>query len=166
MAPAKGWLAGVDFSYSSRVIGFSLKSISIVATAILIACVLALLLRHSFFGRGPISITLQILGLLLVLWARLAFGMRSFHFAANPTEGPLITSGPYRYIRNPIYAAVWLASWTGIAVHWSLLHAFLGLAILAALIVKIFCEELLLRHKYPEYGEYAQRTARLIPFLL
>ena len=92
--------------------------------------------------------------------------MRSFHFAANPTEGLLITSGPYRYIRNPIYAAVWLLTWTGIAVHWSLLNAFLGLVILATLGVKIFCEEILLRDKYPEYKQYAQRTARLIPYLL
>jgi|SRR5947209_1104391 len=147
-------------------VGVSLKTISIVATAILIACAVALLLRHSLFGAGLVSISLQIAGLLLVLWARLTFGMRSFHFAANPTEGPLITSGPYRYIRNPIYAAVWLVSWTGIAVHWSLTNALLGLVILAALIVKIFCEELLLRHKYPEYRNYAQRTSRLIPYLL
>jgi protein-S-isoprenylcysteine O-methyltransferase Ste14 len=34
------------------------------------------------------------------------------------------------------------------------------------LLLRIFVEEKLLRERYAEYGEYAERTKRLIPFLV
>ena len=144
----------------------SARTISIIATPIMFACLLALVIRRSFFGNGVVSITLQVLGLLLVVWARLTFGVRSLHFAANPTKGPLITSGPYRYIRNPIYAAVWLVTWTGAAVHASMMNASLAMVTAIMLVIKILCEERLVREAYPEYEAYSRRTARLIPFVL
>ena len=45
--------------------------------------------------------------------ARITFGRRSFHAAANPTEGGLVTTGPYAYIRHPIYAAILYFVWAG-----------------------------------------------------
>jgi len=144
----------------------SVKLISVFATAVLLAAAVALVLRHSIIGTGPVSLALQVAGILLVAWARVTFGTRSFHFAANPTQGALITTGPYRYIRNPIYAAAWLVTWTGVAVHWSWANAALGLVIAAGLVVRIFCEEQLLRAAYPEYEDYAKRTKRLVPFVI
>ena len=144
----------------------NLKFISIAATAVLIALAFALVARGGLLGTGPISLSLQGTGLLLALWARLTFGLRSFHFAANPTLGPLVTSGPYRYIRNPIYSAALLIILTGVAVHWSLMNALLGALIAAMLIVRIACEEPLLRQAYPEYESYARNTARLVPGLI
>ncbi len=148
-----------------KCLAVDLKLTSILATAVLIAAAVILLLRHSIIGTGPVSLAFQVAGLLLVAWARVTFGARSFHFAANPTPGALITTGPYRYIRNPIYAAVWLVTWTGVAVHWSWINAGLALLIAGALAIKIFCEEKLLRAAYPEYEDYAKRTKRLVPFV-
>jgi protein-S-isoprenylcysteine O-methyltransferase Ste14 len=141
------------------------KLTSTIATIVLVAAVVDLAVRKGLIGSGPISISLQIAAILLVLWARLTFGFRSLHFAANPIRGPLITSGPYHYVRNPIYAAAWLFVWTGIAVHWSRANALLGLVAAAMLVVKIICEEKLLREAYVEYNDYARKTPRLIPFL-
>ncbi|MGE5322352.1 MAG: methyltransferase family protein [Actinomycetota bacterium] len=143
----------------------SAKAVSILATFVLVAAAVALLLRHGLIASGPLSGGLQIAGLLLVLWARLSFGLRSFHAAANPTRGPLITTGPYHYIRNPIYAAVLLICWTGVAAHWSATNALLGVLITTTLVIKIRCEETLLQTAYPEYAEYARRTARLVPYI-
>jgi protein-S-isoprenylcysteine O-methyltransferase Ste14 len=140
--------------------------ISIIATLIMFACVLVLVIRRSFFGNGVISITLQVLALLLVVRARITFGVRSLHFAANPTKGPLITGGPYHYIRNPIYAAVWLITWTAVVVHWSITNASVAMVTAIMRVIKIICEERLVRATYPEYEAYSRRTARLIPFVL
>lgn len=142
------------------------KTISILATAILIALMVILIIRGGLVATGPIGGTLQVAAIFLMVWARFTFGFRSFHFAANPTQGALITLGPYRYIRNPIYAAAWLIIWVGAASHWSVVNATLAAAIALALVVKIGCEEKLLRVAYPEYGDYAKRTKRLIPFVL
>jgi protein-S-isoprenylcysteine O-methyltransferase Ste14 len=144
----------------------ALRSVSILATAVLVAVAAALVFRGAILGTGPVSISLQAAGIALMLWARLTFGFRSFHYAANPTQGRLVTRGPYRYIRNPIYAAAWLVIWTGVAVHWSPINAMLGAVVAAMLIVRIACEEQLLRATYPEYADYARKTARLIPFVI
>jgi protein-S-isoprenylcysteine O-methyltransferase Ste14 len=142
------------------------RSISVVATVILTAAAIALVFRGAIFGTGPVSISLQVLGLALVIWSRLTFGVRSFHYAANPTQGGLVKSGPYRYVRNPIYAGAWLIVWAGVAVHWSLVNAALAAVVAVTLIIRIACEEQLLRQAYPEYREYAKKTRRLIPFVV
>jgi protein-S-isoprenylcysteine O-methyltransferase Ste14 len=144
----------------------ALRSVSILATAVLVAVAAALVFRGAILGTGPVSISLQAAGIALMLWARLTFGLRSFHYAANTTQGGLVTRGPYRYIRNPIYAAAWLVIWTGVAVHWSPINAMLGAVVAAMLIVRIACEEQLLRATYPEYADYARKTARLVPFVI
>src|SRR4051794_18856351 len=97
------------------------KWLSFTALAGLVACILVLYLsKNSIVGAGPITIAIQVIAGLLMLWARLTFGLRSFHGTANPTAGGLITTGPYRYIRHPIYAAILYFLWAGIAAHPSL----------------------------------------------
>ena len=143
-----------------------LRSVSILATLVLMAIAAALVFRGAILGTGPVSISLQLLGLALMIWARLTFGLRSFHYAANPTQGGLVTHGPYRYIRNPIYAAAWLIIWTGVAVHWSGANAILAAIVAVMLLVRIACEERLLGDAYPDYAEYSRKTTRLIPFVV
>src|SRR4030095_11739483 len=90
------------------------RTASIVATLVLVGVVVVLFYRHELLGAGPVGIALQVVAVLLMLWARLTFGRRSFHAAANPTAGGLVTWGPYRYWRHPIYAAVLLFLWAGV----------------------------------------------------
>lgn len=142
------------------------KLLSIAAYLVLAACVATLVLTHSFFGTGLVSVTIQILAAVLMIWARVEFGRRSFHAAANPTQGGLVRSGPYRYLRHPIYAAIFYALWAGIAVHLSVVNVLIGVIASATLALRIYCEEVLLRRIYKDYVEYARRTARILPFVL
>jgi protein-S-isoprenylcysteine O-methyltransferase Ste14 len=92
------------------------KWLSFTALGGLVACIFGLYLNnYAIFGTGPITITIQVIAALLMVWARLTFGIRSFHGTANPTAGGLVTTGPYRYIRHPIYAAILYFFWAGIA---------------------------------------------------
>ncbi len=100
-----------------------------------------------------------------MLWARVTFGMRSFHADARPTAGGLVTTGPYRYIRHPIYAAVGVFVWPGILAHISPLAIVLGVVATISILIRIRCEEKLVTELYPEYQEYAVRTKRLLPGL-
>jgi protein-S-isoprenylcysteine O-methyltransferase Ste14 len=126
----------------------------------------ALVFQGSLLATGVVGITVQILAALLMLWARLTFGRRSFHATADPTEGGLMTSGPFRYLRHPIYAAVLYFLWAGVLSHLSLLSMFLGLLATTGLIARIVTEEHLVTEQYPEYIDYASRTKRIIPFVL
>ncbi len=142
-----------------------LKWSSIGAVVVLTAAIVTLLFRDSLFAAGWAAITVQILAALLMLWARSTFGRRSFHAAANPTEGGLITSGPYRFVRHPIYAAVLFFLWAGALSHLSPVNAALAALASGGLAVRALAEEQLVVRRYPEYTAYAARTKRFIPFL-
>jgi protein-S-isoprenylcysteine O-methyltransferase Ste14 len=135
------------------------------AFGFLVASVVWLWYTHSLFGTGPVTITVQVAAVLLMLWARVTFGMRSFHASANPTEGGLVTKGPYHWLRHPIYAAIFWFVWAGVAAHRSIEAAGTAAVCTAMLAVRIATEEKLLTERYPEYVDYAARTPRLLPFV-
>lgn len=141
------------------------KTLSILATVVAVLAIARMAATGRAFGTGPISIGLQVAAGVLMVWARMTFGMRSFHAAANPTQGELVTGGPYALVRNPIYAAVLLFTWTAVAVHLDPETVVLGLVITAGMLVRVFVEERFLRVQYPTYGDYERRVKRLIPFV-
>ncbi len=102
---------------------------------------------------------------LLFFWARITFGRRSYHVVADPTAGGLVTSGPYRTIRHPIYAAMCLFTLAGVAGHWSGSAGLCGAIVCASAALRIHCEEALVTARYPEYTRYASTTWRLIPYV-
>jgi protein-S-isoprenylcysteine O-methyltransferase Ste14 len=142
-----------------------LKILSIVCYFLMVGGFLGLFATGSVFSTSPLLISLQVLAILLFLWARVAFGLRSYHAAANPTAGGLVRCGPYRYIRHPIYAAFCLFSWAGIAAHWSWLSAACGGLVLGSAWLRTYFEEVLVAQRYPEYKQYAASTWRVIPYI-
>lgn len=142
-----------------------LEILSIAGYCAMVAGLLLLLLNRGLLSPHPAVITIQIGSLLLMIWARRTFGKRSFHLAADPTAGGLVQSGPYKYVRHPIYAAVLLFTCSGIIAHPAVLNALAGVLVLIGAEIRMRCEELLVRIHYPEYDEYASRTKRLIPFI-
>lgn len=146
---------------STRILNFW----SLVGYAILVIGVGGLWIVHALFSTNPIIILIQSLAVLLFLWARITFGIRSFHAAAAPTDGGLVTAGPYHHIRHPIYASVVLFTWAGAAWNLDWVPLILALTVLVGVLIRIACEERLLVERYPQYREYAQRTQRMIPFL-
>ena len=143
-----------------------LRKLSIVATAVLVVAVVSLLWRHSLFAVGSVWIGVQAVACALMLWARLTFRGRSFHAGADPTPGGLVTTGPYRLVRHPIYSAILFFVWAGVASHGTILSILAAIVATAMITVRIGTEEALVAESYPEYREYAQHTKRLIPFVL
>ena len=80
-----------------------LKLISILGVVVMVGALIGLYQIGVLFTAQPIAIALQLIAIALMVWARVTFGRRSFHAAANPTAGGLVTTGPYRFIRHPIY---------------------------------------------------------------
>jgi len=139
------------------------KLLSLFAFVALVAALVYLLMTRQLLGHDPITIGLQVAAFLLMVWARVTFGSRSFHAGANPTEGSLVTTGPYRFVRHPIYAAIWLFAWTGVAANLSWPSAAAGVVIAGALLARMLSEERLVTRQYPEYTAYARRTKRVLP---
>lgn len=141
------------------------KALSVVGYLAMIGGLLGLIISRKIFSPSPLVLAPQAAALLLMIWARFTFGRRSFHAAANPTEGGLVTTGPYRFIRHPIYTAVCLFVVPAVITHWSAVSILCGTLVLAAALLRIFLEEKLLVARYPEYRQYAAHTPRMIPFI-
>ena len=78
----------------------------------------------------------------------------------------LVTSGPYRWVRHPLYSsafALWLGAALG-TLNWLLL--LLWPLVAAGVVRHLPAEEEMLRAKFgTAYDEYAARTGQLIPGL-
>jgi protein-S-isoprenylcysteine O-methyltransferase Ste14 len=139
---------------------------SVAAFGLMVAGIVWLAGRREILARNPIGMALQVAAVGLMIWARLAFGIRSFHAAANPTAGGLVTSGPYRWLRHPIYAAVLYFVWAAAIDHHSVPSLAAATLVTVGAIVRMYAEETLLVGMYPSYVAYRARTARVIPFVV
>lgn len=142
-----------------------LKMLSILGYVGMFGGLLGLIVMRRLFLFSPLVISLQVAAVLLFVWARVTFGRRSYHVVADPTEGGLVTNGPYRFIRHPIYTAVCLFTWAGIAGQLSWSTGLVGGLILGSAMLRIFCEEALVAARYPEYAQYKGTTWRMIPYV-
>jgi protein-S-isoprenylcysteine O-methyltransferase Ste14 len=84
-------------------------------------------------------------------------------FSIVPEARGLVTSGPYRLVRHPIYLGEILAGFGLVLPTIAGPPAFVFIVFVAAELVRTFYEERVLRRTYPEYAAYAARTRRLIP---
>jgi len=137
------------------------RLVAIVGTTLTLAIVL--------LDRTPGSIALDLASAVLILAGNymsivvvMSLG-RSL--SIMPEARRLVMSGPYRFVRHPLYAAeeiavlgVWLQfmSWPATAI------------LVGHFIVQLWrlsFEEAVLRESFPEYDAYARKTARLVPGL-
>jgi protein-S-isoprenylcysteine O-methyltransferase Ste14 len=92
---------------------------------------------------------------------------RPGNFNIRPTLRPgatLITAGPYRWIRHPMYTSVLTAAAAAAAASRGTFDAVLWLALLAVLWAKSGIEETALLARFPDYRDYMTRTRRLLPW--
>lgn len=104
------------------------------------------------------------LGLQLAIWARVTLG-RSWGMPMTLHDDPeLVTSGPYSFVRHPIYTALSL-----MLIGTSLVFPFM---VLPSLIMIAYCtfaarrEERDMEQRFPGYADYKRRSKFLVPFLL
>jgi protein-S-isoprenylcysteine O-methyltransferase Ste14 len=115
---------------------------------------------------GPVGIALCALGIGLAIWARAHLG-RNWGMPMSRKENPeLVTAGPYRFVRHPIYGGILLAmlgSTIGASIVW-----LLPLVVSCAYFVfSARAEEKLMLEQFPaQYSAYRQRTKMMLPFML
>jgi len=130
--------------------------------------------RHVFGNYGvapsnPVArstgVILCGLGILLAVWARVHLGRNWGEPMAVKEGHELVTTGPYRIVRHPIYSGILLAMLgSALAVGTPWLMAFVCVAAYLAYCAKM--EEQLMTQQFPcEYPQYKRKTKMLIPFV-
>ncbi len=102
----------------------------------------------------------------LALWAMAAMKLGNFNVVPTPVKnGVLISRGPYKMIRHPMYTSIFIASLALTAGQFDYIKLGISLALVAGLVVKMLYEEDLLCNHYQSYAEYMTKTKRVIPFV-
>jgi protein-S-isoprenylcysteine O-methyltransferase Ste14 len=78
-------------------------------------------------------------------------------------DAELVTGGPYRRLRHPMYTALLLACAGLVAIDSRPLRLLLLIALGVVLDIKARREEALLVQRFPEYASYMKRAARFVP---
>ena len=121
------------------------------------------LLRTSEVGgllSDAITVAFSAVGLTLVVFGKLALG-RSFGIV--PANRGIVTRGPYRFVRHPIYTGYLITHLAFLAAHPSLWNAIILLIADVALVARALKEEQTLE-KDVQYQSYARRVAwHLVP---
>ena len=137
--------------------------------------ILALLLARAGLFRGHaitsnpwrqgLGLALFASGLAVAVWARRYLGRNWGAPMSEKVNPELVTTGPYRTVRHPIYSGIILAMvGTAIAVNWYWLIA-VGLAMLF-FVYSAYKEEGYMASLFPDtYPAYKRSTKMLIPFV-
>ncbi|MDE2341861.1 MAG: isoprenylcysteine carboxylmethyltransferase family protein [Betaproteobacteria bacterium] len=131
------------------------------------ALVALLLLGSVPWHFGMPALGLALSAVALTLWVFRHNPPGNFNIRPEPrANARLVTSGPYRRVRHPMYVALLLGT-AAIAAAGSDGGLSWGLWALLVLVLhfKAALEERLLEERFPEYRDYRQHTGRFLPGL-
>ena len=115
--------------------------------------------------RAGFGLVLFALGLAFAVWARVHIGRNWGLPMTQKSESELVTSGPYRLVRHPIYSGILTAGiGTAVALNW----LWLTVVALAAVyfVYSALVEERYLADRFPDtYPAYKRSTRMLVPFV-
>ena len=134
--------------------------------AIQFICLGLIAITGSLIPSNNALLVIELSGLGLGIWAILSMRIGNFNIAPDPFKWTqLVTSGPYRLIRHPMYLALLLTTLPLVINDFDLFRISVWLVLLLDLLLKLNYEEKLLARKLVGYDQYMGKSARLIPFL-
>lgn len=110
---------------------------------------------------------LCIVGLIFCIWARFTLGRNWSAVVTLKGGHELITSGPYAFVRHPIYTGL-LTMFVATVIVFGHIAAMIAMPLVfVSFWIKLHHEETLMLNQFPnEYPAYQRRVKRLIPFII
>lgn len=139
--------------------------------------VIAYAIQPNWLSRASLTLPLglrwagvgiALFGFALLQWAQVTLGKNWSDTPRMIKEQALVTSGPYQFIRHPIYTAFIfiLGSTLFISANWLIGFAWIGMTILEIVSRIGFEEAVMLEYFGDRYRDYMKRTGRLLPKLI
>ena len=112
-----------------------------------------------------LGVGIALTGFALLQWAQVTLGRSWSDTPRMMKEQALITSGPYQFVRHPIYTAfiLILGSTLFISSNWLIGLTWAGMTVLDIASRIRFEESLMLEYFGEQYQEYMKKTGRLLP---
>jgi protein-S-isoprenylcysteine O-methyltransferase Ste14 len=139
-----------------------------------IILVILLLVRSKALGHPSptsnpwllgVGLVVFVLGLVVAIWARVYLGRNWGMPMTEKVDPELVTTGPYRRIRHPIYSGIVLAmigTTIAVSLYWLVAVVLLG----AYFLFSASMEECFMVTRFPDsYPQYKRSTKKFIPYL-
>ena len=133
---------------------------------ILVIVMLYFAYNGTILANSKYALGIQIAAILLMVWSRITLGKRSFNINCTYINGELVTTGPYKYVRHPIYLSIICFTIPVILSQLYLTNILIAFLTMFAIAIRIFSEEKILRVNCPHYSLYSIQTKSIIPYLL
>lgn len=116
---------------------------------------------------SPAALALLAASVLLGVWTLAHNRPGNFNIRPEPkASGLLVTGGPYRYVRHPMYSALLLFAAAEVAAYADASKLIAWLLLAAVLWAKSLIEERGLREVHAGYAAYALRVRRFVPWII
>jgi protein-S-isoprenylcysteine O-methyltransferase Ste14 len=103
----------------------------------------------------------------LGVWAVSCNRPGNFNIRPSPREGgQLVESGPYRWIRHPMYTAVIACGMALVLTTPTIWGGFAFILLVVVLATKARLEERWMQERHPAYAAYVGRTHRFLPWIV
>ncbi len=108
----------------------------------------------------------QSVGLGLGLWAIWEMRIGNFNITLNAVDnGKVVSSGPYKYIRHPMYTALLIFTLSMLFDYLTVARIIAWLILFIDILVKLNFEEKALLQHHQHYSTYQKQTWRLVPYI-
>lgn len=122
--------------------------------------------NDNIIQRQPIMLAIQLIGVLIAIWGVLTIKVGNFNIQPEVKSKILISKGPFRWIRNPMYLGILIVFLLPVIRNQSLTQWLAFVLLIIVLLIKIGREEQLLYERFREsYIVYKKKSWRLIPFV-
>ena len=139
---------------------------SYVLVGVQFACLVAFLVSGPWIARHELFLALELSGILLMAWAIFTMKVNKVNAFPEVKAGSrLVTHGPYRWIRHPMYTALLLITLALVCESFSYWRGFWWILLSADLVAKLSYEERFLGEVFDDYEAYRLRTWRLVPWI-
>lgn len=146
---------------------FKQKIYPYILSSIQLGSLAFLILSTPVIAKSWDGILLESAGIFLGVHAIVVAGVHNVNITPTPKPGAvLITSGPYRIIRHPMYLAQVVAFIPLVSDYFTLFRIGILILLIVTLLFKMHYEEKgLVRQFGDTYQEYKDRTKKVLPFI-
>jgi len=117
-------------------------------------------------AENYLLLAIQAAGGMFGVWAVVFMKVGTFNIRPDIKEGAVLKStGPYRFVRHPMYSALLTVMAATVCSEFTLLRIGAMLVLTLVVVVKLSYEEKLLGSHFADYGAYQKKTWRLIPYV-